>query len=379
MIETEMIRCAIYRGGTSKGVMIRENDLPRSEEDRTRILLRLFGSPDLKQIDGLGGASVQTSKAMIVGPSAAPNADVQMTFAQVSFKDATVDWSSVCGNMTSAVAPFAINEGMVRATDPLTSVRIYSVNADKYVTAHVPVTHGKAASAGDFEIPGVPGTGARIDLEWIDPAGSITGKLLPTGHERDQVTLKDGRRFTISIVDAGNLTVFCDARELGLKGTELPSDFDANKELQATIEELRSIGAELSGLVGDRSEATAKSPGMPKIGYVAAPAGYMGLGGRKVAAEDIDILARLMSAQLMHKSYMGAGAVCTSAAAAIDGTLVNALRAQTTRGSETFRIGHPAGVMDSKVIARRENGETVIESGSFARTARRIMEGFAFL
>lgn len=371
MPETEMLRCAIYRGGTSKGVMFRENDLPRSEEDRTKILLRIFGSPDLKQIDGLGGATMQTSKAMVVGPSAAPNAEIQMTFAQVSLKDATVDWSSVCGNMTSAVAPFAINEGMVRATEPLSSVRIYSVNADKYVTAHVPVKHGKAAAEGDFEIPGVPGAGARIDLEWMDPAGSITGKLLPTGKPRDEVKLKDGRRFTISVVDAGNLTVFLSAAELGLRGTELPAEFDANKEIQATIEELRSIGGEMSGL--------APSAGMPKVGYVAAPVGYTGLGGKKVEAEDMDVLARLMSAQLMHKSYMGAGAVCTSAAAAIEGTLVHELRARATRDSEIVRIGHPAGVMDSRVAARKVNGETTIESGSFARTARRIMEGFAYL
>ncbi len=371
MPETDMLRCAIYRGGTSKGVMIRENDLPRTEDQRTKILLRIFGSPDLKQIDGLGGATMQTSKAMVVGPSSAPNADVQMTFAQVSLKDASVDWSSVCANMTSAVGPFAINEGIVRATEPLTSVRIYSVNADKYVTAHVPVKNGKAATEGDFEIPGVPGTGARIDLEWIDPAGSITGKLLPTGNPRDEVTLRDGRRFTISIVDAGNLTVFLNAAELGLRGTELPAEFDANKEIQTTIEELRSIGGEMSGL--------APNPGMPKIGYVAARMGYTGLSGKKVAAEDMDVLARLMSAQLMHKSYMGAGAVCTSAAAAIEGTVVNALRAGATRDSEVVRIGHPAGVMDSRVIAHKENGETVIESGSFARTARRIMEGFAYL
>src|SRR5580704_7640717 len=173
----DKIRCALYRGGTSKGVMFRESDLPAAEADRTKILLRLFGSPDPKQIDGLGGATMQTSKAMIVGPSAVANADIQMTFAQISLKDASVDWNSVCGNITSAVAPFAINEGMVRAVDPLTSVRIYSVNAKKYVTAHVPVKDGKALSAGDFAIPGVPGAGARIDLEWIDPAGSLTGKL----------------------------------------------------------------------------------------------------------------------------------------------------------------------------------------------------------
>lgn len=349
----------MYRGGTSKGVMFRENDLPSPEEDRTRILLRLFGSPDPKQIDGLGGATMQTSKAMIVGPSEAANADIQMTFAQISLKDASVDWNSVCGNMTSAVGPFAINEGMVRAVEPVTSVRIYSVNARKYVTAHVPVKDGKALSTGNFAIPGVPGTGARIDLEWIDPAGSLTGQLLPTGNPRDTVTLQDGRTFTVSIVDAGNLTVFCDARELGLKGTESPAEFDANKALQATIEEIRLAGGELCGV---------RTPGMPKIGFFATPLG-----------SDTDIVGRLMSAQLMHKSYMGAGAVCTSAAAAIEGTIVHALRARETKESELVRIGHPAGVMDSTVKSRRESGATVIESGSFARTARPLMEGYAFL
>jgi 2-methylaconitate cis-trans-isomerase PrpF len=359
------IRCALYRGGTSKGVMFRENDLPAAEADRSGLLLRVFGSPDLKQIDGLGGATMQTSKAMVVGPATAPEADVQMTFAQVALRDATVDWNSVCGNMTSAVGPFAINEGMVRAVEPVTPVRIYSVNSKKYVTAHVPVKNGRALTEGDFTIPGVPGTGARIDLEWMDPAGSITGRLLPTGAPRDQVKLADGRAFTVSIVDAGNLTVFCDARELGLKGTETPAEFDADRALQATIEEIRSIAAEMSGLVSDRRQAGA---GMPKIGFVATPAG-----------NEMDIAARLMSAQLMHKSYMGAGAVCTSAAAAIEGTLVNELRAAATRSSDVVRIGHPAGVMDSRVKARRDNGSTVIMSGSFARTARRLMEGYAFL
>src|SRR5215471_14726835 len=162
-MSTDSIRCSIYRGGTSKGVMFRENDLPSSQAERTRILLRIFGSPDLKQIDGLGGATMQTSKAMIVGPSTDPQADVQMTFAQISLKDPTVDWDSVCGNMTSAVGPFAINEGMVRATEPVTPVRIYSTNAKKYVTAHVPVNKGKALVHGDYTIPGVPGTGARIE------------------------------------------------------------------------------------------------------------------------------------------------------------------------------------------------------------------------
>ncbi len=193
-------------------------------------------------------------------------------------------------------------------------------------------------STGDFAIPGVPGTGARIDLEWIDPAGSLTGKrYLPTGNPRDSVTLRDGRQFTISIVDAGNLTVFCDASELGLQGTELPAEFDANKELQATIEELRLAGGELCGV---------QTAGMPKIGFFAAP-----------KSAGMDITARLMSAQLMHKSYMGAGAVCTSAAAAIEGTIVHGAAVSPARTGakecELVRIGHPAGVMDSTVKSRR--------------------------
>jgi 2-methylaconitate cis-trans-isomerase PrpF len=359
-MSTESIRCSIYRGGTSKGVLFRENDLPSSQAERTRILLRIFGSPDLKQIDGLGGATMQTSKAMIVGRSADPQADVQMTFAQISLKDPTVDWDSVCGNMTSAVGPFAINEGMVRASEPVTPVRIYSTNAKKYVTAHVPVNNGKALVHGDYSIPGVPGTGARIELEWMDPAGSITGKLLPTGNPTDEVSLPDGRKFTVSIVDAGNVTVFLDAHELGLHGTETPSEFDQNKKMQATIEEIRSVAADLAGMKA--------SPGMPKVGFFATP-----------QTTDMDIVARLMSAQLMHKSYMGAGAVCTSAAAAIDGTIPNRLRAELTKQSGLVRIGHPAGVMDSTVKAHRHNGSMVIESASFSRTARPIMEGFAYL
>ena len=365
--------------------MFRESDLPADEAGRTRVLLRVFGSPDVKQIDGLGGATPQTSKAMIVGPATVPDADVQMTFGQVSLKDASVAWNTVCGNMTSAVGPFAINEGMVRAIEPFTNVRIYSVNSNKYVTAVVPVRDGGAFSEGDFAIPGVPGTGARIDLHWLDPAGSsirndsagsTTQKLLPTGNVRDEVTLSDGRKFHISVADAGNLTVFCDARELGLRGTELPAEFDANREIQATIEELRSRAAALCGLVIDWRDGTQKSPGTPKIGYTAAPVSYKDSGGRMVEAQAVDINVRLMSAMLMHKSYMGAGAVCTSAAAAIPGTIVHELCA---KHEGTIRIGHPAGVMESDVVVAHENGRVRIVSGSFARTARRIMEGVAYL
>jgi 2-methylaconitate cis-trans-isomerase PrpF len=379
MSKSNSIRCAIYRGGTSKGVMFREADIPADQEDRTRLLLRVFGSPDLKQIDGLGGATPQTSKAMIVGPSTVPNADVQMTFGQVSLKDPTVAWNTVCGNMTSAVGPFAINEGMVAAVEPFTSVRIYSVNSKKYVTAVVPVRNGRALSEGDFVISGVPGTGARIDLHWLDPAGSTTEKLLPTGKARDEVTLADGRQFQVSIVDAGNLTVFCDANQLALRGTELPAEFDANREIQATIEELRGRAAVLCGLVNDWREGTQKSPGTPKIGFAAAPVSYKDMGGTTVEARDVDVVMRLMSATLMHKSYMGAGAVCTSAAAAIPGTIVHELCA---KHAGTVRIGHPAGVMESDVVVTdagpRSAGLRIV-SGSFARTARRIMEGVVYL
>jgi 2-methylaconitate cis-trans-isomerase PrpF len=252
-------------------VFFLENDLPTDRSAIEAILLDVFGSPDVRQIDGLGGATSQTSKAAIIGPSTRADADVDYTFAQVSVTDALVDWGGNCGNISAAVGPFAIDQGLVRASGDVTTVRIHNTNTSKVIVAHVPTVGGRASIEGEYSIPGVPGTGARILLDFDDPAGSVTGKLLPTGSPCDELVLADGRRITVSVVDAANPTVFLRASDLGLSGTELPSVIEANTAVTATLEEARSIIAERLGLVADKRQATTVSPGLPKVGFVAPP------------------------------------------------------------------------------------------------------------
>lgn len=381
MRESEMIYCAVIRGGTSKGVFFRENDLPKDLKVREKVILAAFGSPDVRQIDGLGGANSQTSKMAIVGPSSREDADVDYTFGQVSITEPLVDWRGNCGNLSSAVGPFAINHGMVNAVEPVTTVRIFNTNTKKHIIAEVPVKDGKAATKGEYSIPGVPGTGARISLEFVDPAGSVTGKLLPTDNPRDTVTLDDGRRFTVSIVDAGNPAVLMLASELGLEGGELPPQVEKMSQVMETIEKVRGAAAELMGIVKDRKLATKISPAVPKAGFVAAPKQYTTTTGAVVKRDEIDILARLASMQTMHRSYMITGGVFTGAAAMIEGTIVQELSGKrAVKGKPTkVLIGHPYGVMDVEVRIDKKNRKTVIEGVRIGRTARTIMEGWAYI
>ena len=214
--EMEMLRCAIVRGGTSKGIFIHNNELPADLETREAVIRAIYGSPDLRQIDGLGGADVLTSKLAIIGPSTRPDCDVDYTFGQVSFETSFIDWKGNCGNISAGVGPFAIDEGLVAAVEPITRVRIHLTNSKNVLVAEVPVKDGKALVTGDYAIDGCPGTGARITLDWSDVTGGITGKLLPTGNTQDTVTI-DGKKYTFSLVDAGNPLVFMKAGSLGMK------------------------------------------------------------------------------------------------------------------------------------------------------------------
>jgi 2-methylaconitate cis-trans-isomerase PrpF len=316
---------------------------------------------------------------MLVGPTRAEGADVEMLFGQVSITAPLVDWGGTCGNLTAAVAAFAVDHGLVAAVEPTTEVRIFSINTGKRIVARVPVRHGRALSQGDYETPGVPGTAARIDLEYVDPAGSYSGRLLPTGKPSEAIELEDGRQFSVSIVDAANPVVFCDARELSLRGTELPAELEARRDVMATLEAIRCVAAERLGIVADRQLATIKSPGLPKIGFVAEPAPYATLSGEQLIASRIDLVGRLMSMQTAHRAYMGTGAVCTAAAAMIDGTVVRKVAVNSKGELDLVRIGHPYGVMDVQVRTERRNGETAILSATIGRTARRIMEGVVFV
>jgi 2-methylaconitate cis-trans-isomerase PrpF len=371
------LRCSILRGGTSKAVFFLANDLPPDRAAIEPLLLNIFGSPDIRQIDGLGGATSQTSKAAIIGPSSRPDADVDYTFAQVTVGEPLVDWGGNCGNISAAVGPFAIDQGFVRACEPITTVRVHNTNTGKIILEHVPVRGGRAASEGDYAVPGVPGTSARILLEFSDPAGSVTGKLLPTDRPRDTVKLDDGRTFEVSIVDAANPVVFVAAEALGFVGNELPLDIEAAVAATDTLEAIRGVVAEWLGLVPDRKDATKVTPGLPKVGFVARPMAYRTTAGVDVPASAIDLTGRLMSMQTAHRSYMATGAIATAAAAFVEGTIVNELVRPTGDRpiAESIRIGHPYGVMEAVVNGDGEAAVPMIRGVAIGRTARHILDG----
>ena len=352
----------MYRGGTSRGLLFLEDHLPYSRDVLAPILLRAFGSPDVRQIDGVGGGTSLTSKALIVG--AEPTAVAAPT----------VDWGGNCGNMTSAVGPFAIDSGLVPASDPVTIVNIRSLNTGTFVRAHVPVRGGRVCTEGSYAIAGVRGTAARIDLEWLEPGGTTTGRLLPTGKVREEFVLSGGRRIEVSIVDAANPMVFCKATSLGLKGTELPAALESNTGVLQLLEEIRSMAAEVLG-IASRDEATKVSPGLPKVAFVAPPAPYLTTSGEALAADTHDFQGRYVTMQTPHRAYAGGGAICTGAAALIAGTVVNECVPHGRLDLEHLRIGHPAGVMDVRVKMRGSGTDAHVLSATVARTARRIMSG----
>ena len=373
------VPCAIVRGGTSKGVYMKEHDLPPAGPMRDKMILRVMGSPDLRQIDGLGGANSLTSKFCIIGPSLREDADVDYTFGQVSFAAPVVDWKGNCGNLSSAVGHYAVDEGFVKPVEPYTTVRIYNTNTDKMIYATVEVRDGRALSEGDYSIDGVPGTGSRILLEFDKPAGSVTKKLLPTGNVRDTVDLGPLGIFEVSFVDAANPTVFMRAEDLGLKGTELPVDVENMPEVLKKIEAVRGEMATRVGIASSPEEALKKSPAIPKIGFVSKAQDYLNPDGKLIKAEDIDFVARLASMQKMHRAYMVTGGVATGAASKIEGSVVWDAVKEASRSNDTLKIGHPYGTMDVKVTVDPDNKEEPIQRVGVGRTARRILDGFAYV
>lgn len=364
----------IMRGGTSKGVYIKSNHLPAEKDKRDTAVMAIFGSPDVRQIDGLGGADPLTSKLAIIGPSTHPDADIDYTFAQVSINKPVVDYAGNCGNISAGVGPFAIDEGFVAAVEPITSVRIHNTNTGKILVAEVEVEGGRAKVTGNCRIAGVPGTGSKIMLNFAGTAGSSTGKLLPTGNVVDTIDTPSG---TIqgSIVDCANPMVFVRAEDMGIKGTESPQEIDGNEELLGRLEEIRARVAVLIGMAEDPASATAKSPAFPMIAMVSKSRDYSDFtSGNTIEARDVSFVSRLMFMQVLHKTYAGTGTVCTGAAAKIPGTIVHEMVAESD-SVELVRIGHPAGVISLE--ARVAEGK--VERAAFARTARRIMEGFVLI
>ncbi|MBO9716590.1 MAG: 2-methylaconitate cis-trans isomerase PrpF [Pseudoxanthomonas sp.] len=378
------IPATYMRGGTSKGVFFRLQDLPEAARSpgaaRDALLLRVIGSPDPygKQIDGMGGATSSTSKTVIVAKSARPGHDVDYLFGQVSIDSAFVDWSGNCGNLSAAVGPFAISSGLVDAAqlpaDGIATVRIWQANIGKTIVAHVPMAGGQVVEDGDFELDGVTFPAAEVQLEFLDPAdeGEDGGSMFPTGHVVDTLDVPGVGTFKATLINAGIPTIFLDAADLGYTGSELQDAINADPAALARFEAIRAHGALRMGLIAEVAEA-ARRQHTPKLAFVAPAAGYTASSGRQVEASDIDLRVRAMSMGKLHHAMMGTAAVAIGTAAAIPGTLVNLAAGGGERS--VVRFGHPSGTLRVGAEARLVDGQWTVTRAVMSRSARVLMEG----
>lgn len=374
--EQVAIRCTFMRGGSSRGGVFLDDDLPQDKAERDAVLLAAYGSPDDRQIDGIGGSDPLTSKAAVVKLSERDDADLDYTFYQVGIDNPSVSTGGNCGNMLATVGPFAIRRGLISAVEPETVVRIYTTNTKQVVIARIPVRDGEPLCEGDCAIAGVPDTGAAIRLDFGNCAGAVSGKLLPTGSARDSISI-NGQDIEVSLIDAATPFVFVNSADVGATGTELPDDLRANDMVMSRLEEVRGWAAVALGLVTDARDARAKSPNVPRVIMIAPPNSYHAVGGRAVAEADIDICVRQLAMQRPHKALAVTGAVCTAVACSVPNSVV-----ATAIGKplQDVRLGHPSGVLRvaSRVVPGPK-GIPVIESAQIERTARVIMDGAIFV
>lgn len=371
---------AYYRGGSSKAVIVKAADLPplKGDADIESWILAAMGSPDRRQIDGMGGADPLTSKLAIVGPPSRPDADVDYSFVQVGIERPFAARDMNCGNISAAIGPFAIDEGLVPARAPITSVRIHATNFGQIIHAEVPVDEdGRARVLGPQRVDGVPGTGAPVRLDMRELIGGQTGRLLPTGHVRDAIDV-DGRTVEVTVVDLANLVCHVHATDLGMDGTEDPLTIENTPELRQRCERLRLAVAVRLGLVPDLRTALEEPPSTPWLAVVSRPRDWRNFTTDEVhAAASCDVMGRVVArGGSAHKAYPGTGSACLGVAAALEGSVVHALVSPAAHASERLRIGHPCGVLDVHArITRRANGLIDVNQAAFIRTARRIADG----
>ena len=379
------IPATYMRGGTSKGVFFKLDDLPEraqiAGQARDQLLLRVIGSPDPygKQIDGMGGATSSTSKTVILAKSSQPNHDVDYLFGQVSIDKAFVDWSGNCGNLTAAVGSFAISNGLVTADripeNGICTVRIWQANIHKTIIAHVPITQGQVQETGDFELDGVTFPAAEVQIEFLDPAddGEDGGAMFPTGNVVDNLEVPEIGTFQATLINAGIPTIFLNAEEIGYNGTELQDDINSDVAALARFEKIRAYGAVKMGLIQDISEA-ANRQHTPKVAFVSKPKSYTSSSGKQVSETDTDLLVRALSMGKLHHAMMGTAAVAIGTAAAIPNTLVNLAAGGGER--EAVRFGHPSGTLRVGAQALNEKGQWVVKKAIMSRSARVLMEGW---
>ena len=374
------------RGGTSKGVFFRLQDLPASAQQpgaaRDALLMRVIGSPDPygKQIDGMGGATSSTSKTVIVSKSSQPDHDVDYLFGQVSIDKAFVDWSGNCGNLSAAVGPFAISNGLVDPArvpkDGIATIRIWQANISKTIIAHVPVTNGEVQETGDFELDGVTFPAAEVQLEFMDPAAEeegAGGSMFPTGNLIDDLEVPGVGTLKATMINAGIPTIFVNADAIGYTGTELQDAINGDAKALAMFETIRAYGAVRMGLIKEIGEA-AKRQHTPKVAFVAPPKDYVSSSGKAVQAADVDLLVRALSMGKLHHAMMGTAAVAIGTAAAIPGTLVNLAAGGGERNA--VRFGHPSGTLRVGAEAALVDGEWSVKKAIMSRSARVLMEGW---
>ena len=362
------IPAVLMRGGSSKGLYFKRECIPEYIEMQDKMLLSIYGSPDARQIDGIGGSDPLTSKAIIVKKSERDNIDIEYLFAQIGIDNAKVSYGGNCGNMLSGVGPFSIDEGMVEVKDPVTTIRILNLNTNQIIVAKVPVSNGKAASAGSYHIAGVPKAGAEITLSFIDPQPTM-GTLLPTGNAIDIIDL-DRHQIHVSLIDSVTPFVFVDSKDLeylGVKGEEDINAISSNSNLMCALEEIRSNAAKWMGLVKRVEDATTESPNIPRVVYVSKP-----------SEKDKDITVRQMSMQRVHKAFSVTGSICTAVASTIEGTVVNKIISAPTSGEAGLKISHPSGVINLSAGFTDFGGERK-RSVTISRNSRRIMSGYVFM
>ncbi|MEC9386757.1 MAG: 2-methylaconitate cis-trans isomerase PrpF [Pseudomonadota bacterium] len=376
------IPATYMRGGTSKGVFFRLQDLPEAcqvpGEARDKFLLRVIGSPDPyeKQIDGLGNATSSTSKSVILAAPTQPDHDVDYLFGQVSIDKPFVDWSGNCGNLTAAVGAFAINGGFVAKEripeNGICTVRIWQANIRKTIVAHVPITNGEVQETGDFELDGVTFPAAEVQIEFMDPADG-EGAMFPTGNLVDELEVPGVGTLNATMINAGIPTIFVNAEDIGYKGTELQNDINSDPKALAMFETIRAHGAVKMGLISDIAEAASRQH-TPKVAFVAKPSDYASSSGKQINAADIDVLVRALSMGKLHHAMMGTAAVAIATASAIPGTLVNLAAGGGDRTHVTF--GHPSGTLRVGAEAKEVNGQWTATKAIMSRSARIIMEGW---
>jgi len=368
------IKATYYRGGTSKGVFFQKKDLPtENEKELSDIFLKVIGSPDPngRQLNGMGGGVSSVSKCVIISPSERDDADVDYNFIQIAVDQPIAEWNNNCGNLSGAVGPYAVQEGIIKAKEGENKIRIYQVNTDKIIHSTFNVKDGKPEIEGDYSIAGVYGGSSKVRLDYLEPGGSGTGKLLPTGNVIDEINIDGFGKIKVSIVDAATPLIYIVADDLGLKGTESPDELDSNIEKMEIIQKVRRKCAVLCGLAKSEKEVAMNTP---RIGIVTSSKDYISLDKSKIKADDQDITARMFSMGKTHKAIMGTAGVNIGVAAAIEGTLPNLIKRKESNSLE-LRVGNPSGVMTAGAVIEQVDNKPYAKSAIMYRTFRPLMRG----